>query len=100
GHWSWGLGLWLGAALGAGALFWMRWSVRAALGPSGAAGNPLGLLGHTLARILLIGLVFYWVLKKSALSVWAVLLGYTLFQLAAMLWQRWVLQGRKRGLNS
>jgi hypothetical protein len=96
GHWPWGLGLWLGEALGAGSVAWIRSSVRSALSPAEGAKNPWGLLGHSLARLLVLGLVFFLVLKSPALSIWAVLLGYLLVQLPATLWQRWAFQGRKR----
>jgi len=96
GHWPWGLGLWLGGGLGLGSIVWIRSSVRSALAPTEGAKNPWGLLGHSLLRVLLLGLVFFLVLKTPALSIWAVLLGYMLVQLPATLWQRWAFQGRKR----
>jgi hypothetical protein len=99
GFWPWGLGLWLGEALGAGSFWWIRASVRAALNPGAGAQNPWGVLGHSLARVLVVGAVFFLVLKFSALSVWAVLLGYLLVQLPGSLWQRGLFQGRKRGSN-
>jgi hypothetical protein len=101
GHWPWGLGLWLGEALGVGAFLWIRWSVRSALDPGMGTGskNPWGLLGHSLARLLVLGLVFFWVLKNPAVSIWAVLSGYMLVQLLATVWQRWVFQGKKRSFT-
>lgn len=99
GHWPFGLGLWLGEAMGAGSFFWIHHTVHSALDPGNVAKNPWGLLGHSVLRLGALGLVFFLVLKTPALSIWAVLLGYLLVQLPATLWQRGVFQGRKRGLN-
>ena len=99
GHWPFGLGLWLGEVLGAGSFFWIRGSVRSALDPGAGSKNPWGLMGHSLARLTVLGLVVFLVLKFSALSVWAVLWGYLLVQLPGPLWQRWDFHGRKRGSN-
>ncbi len=95
GHWNWGLGLWLGAGVGLGAFFWIRWSVRQTLTPNAGNKNPFGLLGHSLARLATVGLIFFLVLKFPVLSIWAVLIGYTLIQLPTAVWQRVVATERK-----
>jgi hypothetical protein len=100
GYGSWAGGLGLGELLGLGSFFWIRWSVQKALTPDKSGNNPFALLGHSLLRLSALGLVFFIVLKFPALSIWAALIGYTLIQLPAAVWQRTSAGERKLRIDS
>lgn len=82
---AWALGLWIGEALGLGLFFWIRRSVCLAFEPNASRPARKKLLWHSGLRLGVVAATLFCVIKIPALSLGAVIVGYTLVQIPAML---------------
>lgn len=82
GRYDWALGCLLGETLGLVSYIWIGLSVRRLLtATSQGARRPL--LIHSLGRYLMMGLALFFSVKQPGISVWAVIIGYSIIQLPA-----------------
>lgn len=99
GH-AWALGLWIGEALGLGIFIWIRRTVRLAFAAADP-GRPVKktLLWHSGLRTAVAAAVLIVVIQIPAIQIWGVVLGYTVVQIPALIWQVRMESRRKRGVE-
>jgi hypothetical protein len=95
---AWAWGLWIGAGLGLAAFFWIRLIVRRAFRRDAAQPATKTLLWHSALRLGLVAGVLFLVIKTPAIQIWGAVLGYTLVQIPAMLWEARTFSRRARGV--
>jgi len=81
---SWALGAILGECLGAVHYVWVSATVRRGIQPARGA-DVAWFFMHSIARLVVAGLVFFLALKWPAVNIWSVLAGFSLVLLPASL---------------
>jgi hypothetical protein len=96
---AWAWGLWIGEALGLGLFIWIRRTVREAFQAEASRPAKKTLGWHSTLRLILTTVVLIAVMKTPGVNLWGVVLGYTLVQVPALLWQARELSRFQRGVS-